>query len=458
MDGMNQIQPVKVLLVEDEKQMASIMRAMIRNELGWVVTYAEDGREAWQRLQEEMFDLIISDWDMPHKSGGSLLRDVRLCEKTRHLPFLMVTAFSERDRVLNAVYAGVSDYVVKPFTKKTLIDKLRHIAEESAPLRPQADMRTSQTASPPPPREDNHEVEQSSRPYAQADSQKTTIMTASLRTNLVTEVVRYFNSGSIEPPVLPHTACRVVELIKDDEVDVATIDNLIAADTATTAHLLRIANSPQYRREAGYIETLEDAIVRLGLKRTLNEVFALAYRALFNAQAPLFSGILAKLWEHALATGVCARMITEHAKLPNAEVCFTLGLLHDIGKVVLADVLLALSKERVGIDETAILHVFSALHEEFGGRMLIRWDFPAEFEQIALYHNALARAEGTSPEFLVVHLSNLAVRTLGYSLHKHDGTHLAAIESAKSLCLSEKDLNMIAANVQHEVEACKQLL
>lgn len=455
---MSQMQPVKVLLVEDEKQMASIMRTMIRNELGWVVTYAEDGREAWQRLQAETFDLIISDWDMPHKSGGALLREVRQCEKTRQLPFLMVTAFAERERVLDAVYAGVSDYVVKPFTKKTLIEKLRRIAEESVLLRRQADMRTTQTVAPLPPRESDREGERSSRPSAQADGQKGTIKTPSLQTNLVTEVVRYFNSGGIEPPVLPHTACRVVELIKDEEVDVETIDTLIAADTATTAHLLRIANSPQYSREAGLIETLNEAIVRLGLKRTLNEVFALAYRGLFNAQAPLFSDVLAKLWEHALATGMCARLLAEHGEFPNAEVCFTLGLLHDIGKVVLADILLALSKERSDIDETAILHIFSALHEEFGGNMLIRWDFPAEFEQIALYHNNLSRVEDISPELLVVHLANLVVRPLGYSLHQHDGTQLAAIESAKLLCLSEKDINIIAANVQHEVEACKQLL
>ena len=77
-------------------------------------------------------------------------------------------------------------------------------------------------------------------------------------------------------------------------------------------------------------------------------------------------------------------MIAEHAELPNAEVCFTLGLLHDIGKVVLADILLALSKERSDIDETAILHIFSALHEEFEGSMLIRWDFSVEFEQVGV--------------------------------------------------------------------------
>lgn len=455
---MSQIQPVKVLLVEDERQMASVMRAFIRVELGWDVTYAEDGQKAWERLKAETYDLIISDLDMPHKSGDTLLREVRRCEKTRHIPFLMVTAWAERERVLSAVYAGVNDYVVKPFSKKTLIEKLRRITEESLPFKPQADLVTTQMVSPPPPQKSEQEVGKSSRLPSQADSQKAPVVTASFRTNLLTAVVRYFNSGSIDPPVLPQTACRVVEMVKDEEVDVTEIDKLIAVDTTTTIHLLRIANSQHYGRGLGPIVTLKEAIVRLGLKHTLNQVFALAYRGLFNAQAPLFSDVLAKLWEHGLATGVCARLIAEHAELPNAEVCFTLGLLHDIGKVVLADILLALSKERTDIDETAIQHVFRALHEEFGGTMLTRWDFPAEFEQVALYHNDLSRVEEASPELLVVHLANLAVRPLGFSLHPHDGTNLAEIASTKTLGLTDGRLEVIAAKVKDEVEAIKQLL
>ena len=75
----------------------------------------------------QKFDLIISDWNMPVKTGIELLRDVRADPALKDIPFLMVTAEAEKDNVLEAMEAGVNNYILKPFTAKVLEDKLRSV-------------------------------------------------------------------------------------------------------------------------------------------------------------------------------------------------------------------------------------------------------------------------------------------------------------------------------------------
>ena len=451
----------KVLLVEDESQMASIIRAIIRHDLGWEVVHVRDGQEAWEKVRAGHYDLIISDWNMPHKSGDALLREVRQHEDTHLLPFLMVTGLAQREQVLRAIDAGVSDYVVKPFSKKTLLDKIRRIVDEALPRSQPADTEVRPPTVLPAAFLGGAAQAQATsahEPSPLAPSPPAPGGPAASHVRLVTEVVRHFTQGTLPLPVIPETACRIVAMLKEEVVDVAAIEPLLAADTSMTVHLLRVANSSHYSRGFASIVTLHEAIARLGVKQTLNHVFTLASRDLFRTQAPLFTDLFAKLWEHAVATGVCARRLAAHAGLPNAEVCFTLGLLHDIGKVVLADIMLAMATEQTAIDTTAIQYVFRALHEEVGATVLRQWHFPDDFPQVALYHHAISRLEEVTPELLVVHYANLVVRPLGYSLHAHEGTALTEVASAKRLGITAAHLQVITTEVCAEVEALTHLV
>jgi two-component system chemotaxis response regulator CheY len=73
------------------------------------------------------FELIVSDWNMPNMTGLEFLKTVRADPKFKHLPFLMVTAEAEKENIIEAVKAGVSNYIVKPFTGQALKDKLEKI-------------------------------------------------------------------------------------------------------------------------------------------------------------------------------------------------------------------------------------------------------------------------------------------------------------------------------------------
>ena len=90
-------------------------------ELGAVkIETASNGELAWKMLNKNRYDLIICDWDMPKMTGYQLLKLVRESQLHQHIPFLLLTAATEKKLVLDAVQAGVSDYLAKPFQPKEL--------------------------------------------------------------------------------------------------------------------------------------------------------------------------------------------------------------------------------------------------------------------------------------------------------------------------------------------------
>lgn len=115
---------MKVLIVDDYKTMLRILRNLLRQLNFSNVDEANDGSEALQKLRQHSYGLVVSDWNMEPMTGIQLLREVRGDDKLKHIPFIMVTAESKSENVITAKEAGVSNYIVKPFTAETLKAKL----------------------------------------------------------------------------------------------------------------------------------------------------------------------------------------------------------------------------------------------------------------------------------------------------------------------------------------------
>jgi len=113
----------KRVLVADD---SSTMRKIILRSLAAVgvpgAAEAGDGAEAVEMYKQGGFDLVLTDWNMPAKNGLEVIREIRGIDKD--VPIIMVTTEAEKSRVLEAIQAGVSDYLVKPFTADTLREKL----------------------------------------------------------------------------------------------------------------------------------------------------------------------------------------------------------------------------------------------------------------------------------------------------------------------------------------------
>lgn len=117
----------KILVVDDFLTMRRIVRNLLK-QLGYEnITEAEDGDQAYVKLKGGGFGFVVSDWNMPNLDGLGLIRKVRSDPDLKELPFLMVTAEAEKDKVIEAIRAGVSNYVVKPFTAEVLKEKIEKI-------------------------------------------------------------------------------------------------------------------------------------------------------------------------------------------------------------------------------------------------------------------------------------------------------------------------------------------
>lgn len=128
MSGLSSVdRKIPILVVDDFATMRKVVRGCLK-QLGFEnITEAEDGAVAHTKLQNEPFKLIVSDWNMPNMMGIDLLKAVRADDKLKHIPFLMVTAEAQKENVLAAAKAGVSNYIIKPFTADQLESKLSAI-------------------------------------------------------------------------------------------------------------------------------------------------------------------------------------------------------------------------------------------------------------------------------------------------------------------------------------------
>ena len=118
---------LKVLVVDDMATMRRILKNVLK-QIGYTDLHeAEDGAVGLKKLREGGFGLVVSDWNMPVMTGIELLRAIRADSDIKHLPVLMVTAEAQKDNIIEAVQAGVNNYVVKPFTADALLEKLQKI-------------------------------------------------------------------------------------------------------------------------------------------------------------------------------------------------------------------------------------------------------------------------------------------------------------------------------------------
>ena len=121
---------MKILVVDDFATMRRILKNVLK-QIGFTnIVEADDGSTALAVLKKDKIDLIMSDWNMPKVSGLDLLKAVRSDEAMKATPFLMVTAEGQKDSVIQAVQAGVSNYVVKPFTADTIKEKLEQMFDK----------------------------------------------------------------------------------------------------------------------------------------------------------------------------------------------------------------------------------------------------------------------------------------------------------------------------------------
>jgi two-component system chemotaxis response regulator CheY len=123
---------MKFLIVDDFATMRRILRNLLK-EIGYAnVDEAEDGTSALRLLEAGGFDFVVSDINMPNMNGFELLKSIRADTRYKGLPVLMVTAEAHKEDIIAVAQAGASGYIVKPFTRATLEEKVNKIIQRQA--------------------------------------------------------------------------------------------------------------------------------------------------------------------------------------------------------------------------------------------------------------------------------------------------------------------------------------
>lgn len=123
---------LKFLVVDDFSTMRRIVRGLLR-EMGYAnVEEAEDGADGLSKLRTQKFDFVVSDINMPKMNGFEMLQAIKADDNLKHLPVLMVTAEARKEDIILAAQSGAAGYIVKPFTRATLEEKLNKILQKLA--------------------------------------------------------------------------------------------------------------------------------------------------------------------------------------------------------------------------------------------------------------------------------------------------------------------------------------
>ena len=122
---------MKILIADDYSSMRRILKTSLKQIGFYNFIEADDGSSAMELLKYHKIGLIISDWEMPKMKGIDFLKAVRCDPEYEDIPFLMVTAEKMPENIMDAIEAGVSNYVVKPFSIEVLTNKINQIFKEA---------------------------------------------------------------------------------------------------------------------------------------------------------------------------------------------------------------------------------------------------------------------------------------------------------------------------------------
>lgn len=257
---------------------------------------------------------------------------------------------------------------------------------------------------------------------------------------LVERIAHYAATHVIDPPVVPALASRMLELLRQPDIDVHELSRLIERDQATAAKLMSIANSALYRGKSE-IATIRDAIVFLGTEQVAQIAIVLATRALFESSAERGRGEhFTRLFQHAMTTAFTACHLVTQRSRRHSEAAFLGGLFHDVGKAVALRAFLQMSRETADArpPEGVIDAALHLMHAEPSSVLYTSWKLPESLMAICKSHHRLS-AEAARELHFVRLVSGLDALRAGADAEKREALQEIE-ESAAALRMTDAEL------------------
>lgn len=413
-----------ILVVDDMAIFREPIEAVLRAE-GFEVLTAANGAEAIAAISKQRPDLILLDLGMPVMDGLAVLKKMRESESTRRTPVIVLSAESDRARIVEAVKLGIAGYILKSqFSVKAMLERVTKALETPPSLTATAtgSHRTdtsSAGAKLSPPQEQTH------LPGRRPENIATTRIQSGHVVNPKGIALEHRNPKTAEVdlksmrPIMTRselleriavndeltgfspTVTQVLKITASPTCSMEQVAKVVGQDHAIAVKILKLANSTVYSR-GGHVDTVQKAVLRIGMQSIRQAVMNIGVVEHFGSLAferhlstPLF-------WEHSIACGIIAAELAHALKHKEPDVAFTAGLLHDLGRVIYA--------ERLGEDYVRVLdaaheaqlpleQVESRLlllnHADVMHQILSAWRFPKDLVNPIVFHHA-APAEAKS--------------------------------------------------------------
>lgn len=357
----------KILIVDDEVQ---ILKALVRlfMDSDYDVVTSEGGAEALKILEQQQFNMVISDMRMPYMDGYELLSKVKeLYPKTVRI---ILSGYSDEKVVFHALQKNIAKlYVFKPWKNNELIKIVTQLLE-----------------------------------------------TEDILNN--SNLLKFINNIENLPTIKTNYQ-RIINLIKDD-TDISSISSEIERDISISAKILNVANSAFYGSKTG---SVKQAVSYIGLQNTKKLVIATSIIDTMSEQREA-GGMIKNIWTHSfLSNKLLAFLYEKHLNKRIPELYTSAALLHNIGDVFFlkyfyeeyVNLLFKAKTQKENISKLE-KEAFTVSHNEAGAYLLGWWEFPFPLVETALYHHNPLDSKVINKELLcAVHIvTKYAAEMLGY--------------------------------------------
>ena len=265
---------------------------------------------------------------------------------------------------------------------------------------------------------------------------------------IVADIIQKFKRNDLNLPVLPEVVKDIQEVINSPSSSVDQLASIIEKDAVISVRLISVANSVLYRG-TDKILSVKQAIPRMGAKETQSIVATIANKGLYEVKDKLFKKFMEKLWKHSLASAFAARSLSELLGLGEGEKFYFMGLVHDIGKVLILKTLGDLHQKYESLDVDEMLDEAKAVHTSFGSSILRKWGFSDEYTRMVLLHAGPKFKHTTDKEILLLNLAGNIAKKAGYGVRSvPDNIDIRTLDSRLLLNVEPPQIDTIIENIE----------
>ena len=263
-------------------------------------------------------------------------------------------------------------------------------------------------------------------------------------------------------PTLPTVAVAVNRMLQDCDTSIRELSKTVEKDQAIVSKLLRLVNSAFYGFQAK-INTISHAVTVLGFNTVRNAVVSVSIIEAFSGKDATEDFDITHFWKHSIAVAVTGRNLAEDTRLASPDEAFVAGILHDVGKLVLAQYFKDLfSQVWTSIQNNGLSfyeaekQLLPADHAQIGGHLAKKWHLPVNLIEAVAYHHVVRKSAINLELLMLVHVADFIVNH--YKIGSHGEPDLSGIhpEAAKRMAIQLEAVSDWFPGAANEIDAACQ--